>query len=514
MNIWMVAREYAGIAEAGGVKQVACSLSEELCRQNNDVTLFIPFYGCTSLSSIANFSENKEKKITINFCGNKEEIYYSSGICNGVKIIFVQHKCFSEKQNVYTYTVKEQDVSKGFFCGNGYKDALFMDNIFQKAVVEYHKLYKVESPSIVHCHDACSSVLPALIKYNDDDFFKNTKCLVTIHNAGPGYHHEFSDIQQARYYTNLPEDFLRTSLNGSRVEPYLLAHHSNACLTTVSPFYAQEISDIKNQNTDGLSEIFSKQNIPIVGITNGIDIQRYTPEDKSISLLPFAFSPSTLQLEGKKKCLEYLLLAMDDEDISKDVIQNGFLENGGQVYIAFHARIVQQKGVIVLMDAIRIILKTIPYARFMVLGQGDTSLENQLVKMADEFPGKVVFFKGYDKALSRLVIASADFAIMPSSFEPCGLEDFIAQIFGTIPIAHATGGLKKIINNQTGYLYEPNTPEKLSELLIKVITNKKNKPESLLEMIEKASLYVKETYSWQIVVKKQYIPLYNRLITA
>ena len=100
--------------------------------------------------------------------------------------------------------------------------------------------------------------------------------------------------------------------------------------------------------------VTTPKKIPIIGITNGIDISRYSPENKSISLLPFEFSPSSGNLLGKYKCREYFLEKTASESFENpNITQYGFLDSEGRVFVAFHARIVQQKGIIVLMDSIR-----------------------------------------------------------------------------------------------------------------------------------------------------------------
>ena len=106
----------------------------------------------------------------------------------------------------------------------------------------------------------------------------------------------------------------------------------------------------------------------------------------------------------------------------------------------------------------------------------------------------------------------SDFIALPSNFEPCGLEDFIAQIFGTLPVAHATGGLCKIIDDQTGFLYKPNTAEELSRTISNLVKLKQADSDIFNNMISYAADYVKSNYSWRIVAKEKYLELYNSLL--
>ena len=105
----MVAREYAGIAEAGGVKNVVCSLAEALARQGHDVVCFVPFYGCVTPQSLGTFRQN-EYAGAVESAGERYLISYSSGFLNGVKVILVGAQCFWAKQNVYTYCAADKEV--------------------------------------------------------------------------------------------------------------------------------------------------------------------------------------------------------------------------------------------------------------------------------------------------------------------------------------------------------------------------------------------------------------------
>ena len=105
-----------------------------------------------------------------------------------------------------------------------------------------------------------------------------------------------------------------------------------------------------------------------------------------------------------------------------------------------------KKGLDVLAKSAQLVLDHVPEARFVVLGQGDPVLESNLVRMSMRYNGRFVFLGGYERSLARMAVATSDFLVLPSMFEPCGLEDYIGQIYGTIPVAHAVGGLKKIEN--------------------------------------------------------------------
>ncbi|MBQ0162371.1 MAG: glycogen/starch synthase [Treponema sp.] len=522
MKIWMIAREYAGIAEAGGVKNVVCSLSEELVNLQNDVTLFIPQYGCTDLSKVSDYVEFSKKVFQIETGKKSFEVSFSKGICNGVKIVFIKSEIYSEKHNVYTYCEKDFEKYPNAICGTGYDDMKYLNILFQKAICVYAESFAKEAgglPEVVHCHDACTAALPAIAKVLFKDVFENTKFVVSIHNAGPCYHHEFANLEEAENFTGLSEEVLSYGLNGQRVEPYVFSSPYSK-LSTVSYDYALELLDPNNPNTDGLAELFSSKKIHIEGITNGIDINRYLPENKNISGLPFEFSPSNLLLDGKYKCRNYFLENYAQKKNSNEILdihgekikQYGYLDadtENKNIYISFHGRLVRQKGILIILDLIDMILETYPNVRFIINGQGENALQEMAKRKAKDFSGKVVYLRGYERSLARLCTASGDFSLFPSEFEPCGLEDFIAQIYGTIPVAHATGGLKKIISGKTGFVYSPNTAEKLFGLLSFLIENKSQDKSCYDDIIRLGAVSVSTNYTWKIVAKEKYLPYYR-----
>lgn len=513
MKVWMVAREYAGIAESGGVKNVARSLSESLVKLGHEVVCFIPFYGCAETECLSDFSR-AAGAATVSCAGKKFRVDFSSGTLCGVKIVLVGAECFSEKKNVYTYCAADSERFPEKKIGEGYVDNHLMNTVFQKAILAFGEelCAQRDCPDVVHCHDACVAALPALIRnFRRSNFFA-TKFIVSIHNAGPYYHHEFASVSEAKSYTGLPEAVLARATNSGRVEPYLLASES-AVLSTVSPWYAEELLDANDSFTDGLSRIFAERKTRIVGITNGFDSARYSPEDTSLSTLPFPFSPENLDLEGKWKTREFFLKSIysefsgENRERKKPLERSGFLDGNGKIYFCYHGRLVRQKGIIVLLEAARKVLRKDATARFIINGQGEESLRELCRSFAQENRGRVVFFYGYEKSSSRLFTASADFAVLPSEFEPCGTEDFIAQVFGTIPVAHATGGLRKIIDGKTGFLYEENDAETLAETLLRLARERLERPQQCYTIIQEAARHVKTRYSWNSVAE-EYVRLY------
>ncbi len=517
MNIWIASMECAGIIEAGGVKNVTLALCKEFAYFKNNVTLFIPIFKTNDWELIYDYDENNFTSSVINHCNKDETINYYNAKCSDgdFNIVFISHPSFNEKEAVYTYTENEQKINPEFIKGKGHKDTLFLDSLFAKAVCNYINLCKPENyPQIVHCQDASTSLIPTICTYNEK--FSNTKYVLTIHNAGPAYHHNYSSIGEAAWYTNLSENVLLGALNESKVEPILLSSNSGAYLTTVSETYAKELLDPLNASeTEGLSQIFFSRNIKIKGITNGIEYERYNPKDKNFSFLPFEFDPEKGDLEGKLKNRQFLIDRINNTKTDKELpICGNIILNDlkNDTIITYHGRITSQKGINILIDSIPAILNNYHNVKFIIAGQGEISIENQIMQLCNIYVGKVAFINGYDRQVARLVNSSGDFIVLPSFFEPCGLEDLISQIYGTLPVANKTGGLNKILNYKTGFLYNQNTKESLIAKLSEVISLKINCPEKINKMIQETAVYIHENYLWKNIIKNKYLPFFEEIL--
>jgi len=520
-SLWLITREYAGIAEAGGVKNVACSLAEGLARSGVDVTAFIPRYGCVSAEGKHLFT------VSVAAAGEIHTVGFSLYRRDGVDIVFVDSPIFLEKYAVYVYTDEECTHIPGAVRGKGHFDVDMMNILFQRSVLEY-SLRQGTAPDIVHCQDAHTASLPAIARTDPrfTDALHRTGFVVTIHNAGPGYRQTIQGLDHAMKITGLAREVIAPAIFDGRLEPFLLAS-SYARLTTVSPWYARELtSDDGNADSDGLAGEFRRRGIGIEGITNGIDFARYDPRDRAVSLLPFEFDPASGELGGKYLCRSSFLQGLESLSPDSGVVRFGSLDpDPHAVYFSYHGRVAWQKGIDVLERAAKDVLDALPSARFLILGQGDPVLETLLIRMASRYSGRFAYLRGYERSLARMAVAVSDFIVLPSVFEPCGLEDFIAQIYGTIPVAHAVGGLRKIRDGENGFLYSSASGEddsaKLSRLLVelgsRVVDGNGAGCASVpgyASLIAAAAREVREAYSWERIIEERYLPLYENVLSC
>ena len=529
----MVSREYAGFAEAGGVKNVVKSLAETATAYGFAVTVFLPRYGNNTEPL-----DNPTGEVNIRVGDTVHTVRYFELFRKNIRFIFIDSEIFTEKRDVYTYCTDELDYFRkklhrpDLKKGDGYIDSHEMNVLFQKAVYCYGLRHHT-APQVLHCHDAHTALLPAFVsaRYIGRLLFRHTRSLITIHNAGDGYRQTLYSFEYATHLTDLPHRVLEYGRIDYTVEPFLVGS-AFAALTTVSPWYAQQlISPEQSPYSYRFSQTLAQKHIPITGITNGIDVAAYDPCTPERSGLPFAFDVQKEQFEGKYACRSFLLKKLQDkccaEPMYESVQQYGSMsaqETNKTFYLMYHGRLVRQKGVDVLLKAIPRILENNPAIRFIVMGQGNPDLEAEAIELAAALPGKFVYCKGYNRKAARLITAAADFIVLPSLFEPCGLEDLIAQVYGTIPIANAQGGLQKIIKGKTGFLYTiPDGEEQNTELHIRSLTETVLEQAAHFFASDKALLtdipYFKDIilqaytalrteFSWNHIFAEQYLKLY------
>lgn len=217
--------ECAGIVEAGGVKDVTYALCENFSKEKHDVTLFIPVFASNSFDALKNIRKDAFCA-DIPLCGQTQRVHYTSAEFASfpAKVMLVNHPAFSEKKDVYVYTEEEQLLNPSHVRGTGHTDMHFLDALLSKAASFYAaSVPEAEIPDVIHCQDASAAVTPCYIAAAQPNRMKKTACFVTIHNAGPAYHHEFSSVDEAQYYTGLSREILSGAQNGGRVEPFLLA---------------------------------------------------------------------------------------------------------------------------------------------------------------------------------------------------------------------------------------------------------------------------------------------------
>ncbi len=341
-------------------------------------------------------------------------------------------------------------------------------------------------PDIIHCHDWHAGLIPFLLKRLPDPFFHQTKTLLTIHNSG--YQGEFPVS-----YLNTPETkhLIGLFANLGKTISYLRLGISSAdYISTVSENHAREI---KTGISDfGLKKIVNSKADRFWGILNGIDYTVWNPKiDKNLAL-PFSSSQVTEAKKINKKALQ---------------VELGLREAGHIPLFGMIARISQQKGI----DLVLPLLEKVQdkQMQIVILGTGDKEYEDLLKNYnTDVYKPWIKVTLGFDETLAHKIYGAADFFLIPSHYEPCGLTQMIAMRYGSLPIGSPVGGLKDSIRNEKdGFLLSEVTPSAFETAIDRAISIWENLPE-LANLRRNA---MKTNFSWTRSALK-YLDLYHTML--
>jgi starch synthase len=279
------------------------------------------------------------------------------------------------------------------------------------------------APDIVHCHDWHTALVPLYLKtvYAWDHLFSRSKSVLTIHNIG--YQGVFgAGILGETGLADSAGMLDQADLSGDRVNFMKTGVLHADLLTTVSPTYAKEI--LEPEYGMGLEQALRVRGGSVVGILNGVDYQEWNPE--SDPLIPFNYSAK--KLEGKEQCKKALL-----EELGMDY-------RFDRPLIGMVTRLTYQKGIELVQQAIPGLLSSRDFS-LVVLGSGEHEYEQFFHWLQTEYPGHVCFYRGFNNQMAHWIEAGSDLFLMPSRYEPCGLNQMYSLKYGTVPIVRATGGL-------------------------------------------------------------------------
>lgn len=306
----------------------------------------------------------------------------------------------------------------------GYDDDTERFMAFQIAVCDWISKWQ-HQPHIIHCHDHQTGLIPFFIKYAFSfNHLAGIPTVFTIHNAQyQGW------IGWDKYYLLPPYDTYKWGLLdwNNTINPLASAIKCAWKVTTVSPGYLHEL----RYNANGIENLMWYEQGKSTGILNGIDADVWDPSKDHLIIKNY---DDHLVKEGKKKNKKELagMFGLDPE----------------KPLFAFIGRLVGEKAADILPDAIRnSIYQHHGNANFLVLGSGEPQVENRLEEVKHQLNGYVNTYIGYNEALSHLMYAGADFLLMPSRVEPCGLNQMYALRYGTVPMVRSTGGLKDTVKD-------------------------------------------------------------------
>lgn len=410
-KILFATSEVYPLIKTGGLADVAGSLPRALLKLGYDVKIILPAYASV-LEKAAAAGVKKIAELDI----------------DGNTVLIKQTRLPGTKVGVWLVDIPEFSERKGNpYCGPDGND--WIDNhkrfyLFAKAI-EFIALNQANldwQPDIVHCNDWQTGLVPALLSLHPN----HPATVFTIHNLA--YRGLFS--HQAFAELNLPQAFW----HHERLEFYGQLSFIKGGIafadyvTTVSPSYAQEIQ--KPEFGYGLDGLLRYRNDSLVGILNGIDCDEWNPGTDPH--LTATYNRRTL---GNKRKNKQALQELMGLDVNSDTPLLGFI-----------GRLVDQKGVDLILSQMNHLLAA--NYQLVVLGSGFPHYEQTLRNIAAQNPQKVAVHLGYDEALAHQIEAGSDIFLMPSIFEPCGLNQMYSLRYGTVPVVHAVGGLRDTVDEQ------------------------------------------------------------------
>ncbi len=402
IKVLMVTSEAEPFAKTGGLGDVLGALPQALKQQDIDVRVVMPRY-----QIIPEVYKEKMKYLGYIYIDVNWRHQYC-GIFSlkkeGVTYYFLDNEFYFGSDHLYD----EMDLERFSFLSYGAFDLL--------AFLNYQ-------PDILHLHDWHTGAIAALFdyRYRHLPFYQNIKIVYTIHNLQ--YQGKF-DAQHVKDMLPLSDDYYDGYLANFMAWGIRYAHQ----ITTVSPSYKEEIQTQKYG--EGLNHLLYQYKDKLVGILNGIDVKRYSPEvDNEIYYKYTKESYRQIKPLNKKKLLQEMQL---NEDLNPPLI-------------GIVTRLATQKGIDLILGALHQILKE--DINVVCLGSGDKQYEQALLDLMNQYPTKFKAVLKFDNTLAHKIYASSDLFLMPSIFEPCGLAQMICLRYGTLPIVREVGGLKDTISS-------------------------------------------------------------------
>ena len=309
--------------------------------------------------------------------------------------------------------------------GQGFKDEPKRNIAFQTAVMEW-LIVRYESFDIVHVHDHMMGLIPFFMKYCPRyERLKATPSILSIHNGS--YRGQFVWNEVKQFLPEIPDSDLGVLDWDGQINSLATAIKCAWAINTVSPAYMLELV----RDSDTLNPLYETELTKCQGILNGIDSNNWDPRTDSYL---------TEHLESHKQEDWKTFKAAN-----KALLQEKFDLKNGRPLIGFIGRFAFQKGADLLVDAVASGHESKLKFNAFILGSGDKELEQKVVDLSKAFPRKAAAEIAYNEKLARLVYAGCDFLIMPSRFEPCGLNQLYSMRYGTVPIASHVGGLKDTV---------------------------------------------------------------------
>ena len=415
LSILMVTSEAHPFAKTGGLAEVAAALTDALARIGHSVTLVMPRYRRIDITGASRLDA------TLSFGSRSQPVsFYERQLAERVKAVFVDSGDLFDRDELY-------GTATGDYPDNPWRFA-----VFARAAIEYPRLRQWR-PSIIHAHDWQAGLVPVYQKmqFSLDPFVGGVPAVFTIHNLAfqgvfpattlerIGLSADVMHVQAMEYWGSV--SYLKGGINFSEK------------ITTVSPGYASEI--VRPELGFGFDGVLARRADDLIGIVNGIDTARWNPVADPFVAASFSADDLTGKRDAKRALLSEVGMADDDAALGVPVI--------GVV-----SRLTDQKGFDLIAESADELMAL--EARWVMLGNGEPRYETLWKALASKYPGRVSATIGFNERLAHHIEAGADLFLMPSRFEPCGLNQLYSLRYGTVPIVRATGGLDDTVEDVNG----------------------------------------------------------------
>ena len=473
MRIAILSSEAVPFAKTGGLADVSGALPKALGEHGADARLILPLYDQIDRRLL---NDTIIENVSVEWRGRVHAVRFLCSDAAGAPAYFVQAPEFFARPNIY-----------------GYQDDHIRFAFFSRAALALTK-YLEWQPDVVHGNDwPCGFAVAELrARRRYDAFFQNTKTLFSLHNVGYQGLFDAGDLWWLGFGDAPERDDFMLERAASALKVGIIAADA---LSTVSPRYAREIQTPEQGH--GLDWLLRARSNRLAGITNGVDYEIWNPETDPHIAANF----SADDLSGKRECRIDLLRRF------------GLPQDADRPILAIISRLVGQKG----YDLIRLVVEPIlrTGAFFIALGAGAKEYEDFLQRLHDVAPQQVGIYKGYaGEPLAHQIEAGADMFLMPSRYEPCGLNQMYSMRYGTVPVVRATGGLDDTVQQfdprtgtGTGFKFGP------------------YEAGALLEKIREALYFYARPDDWQKIQRngmtvdnswaaaaKKYLELYQEII--
>jgi starch synthase len=476
MKIVFVASESVPYSKTGGLADVVGALPKALAGLGYEVEVFLPRYKITKPGTVVPGAGD----VTVPLSGGfKFASIQLAGEANGVRTYLMECPELFDRDQLYMAN------------GKDYPDNAERFAAFSMAALEFIKRSST-APAVIHCHDWQSALVPVYLRslYATDPFYGKTSVLFTIHNIG---------------YQGLfpPEMMPRISISKDLFKIEGLEYYGKVNLlkggivfsdfvSTVSRKYAQEIQT--DEFGHGLEGVLRSRADHLVGILNGVDYEDWNPATDK--LIPANYTPEDMQ--GKEACKKTLL--------EKLGAQNPILE---RPVLGIVSRFVRQKGFDLIAQVADELMREELY--IAALGTGEPEYEKLFRSLAEKHPGKFLVKVAYDNTLAHEIEAGADMFLMPSRYEPCGLNQIYSMKYGTVPVVRATGGLDDTVqpfdgDKGTGFRFRQYSPVALLACLQRAIATFRDR-EAWAKLQQNC---MQEDFAWTQSAR-QYADLYENL---